>query len=86
MEFRFVEKFLPDDAKLKCPDDRDLAIMVLVTQLYNDIITNKPVYTVALHNKVKKAGNNSLELPKSMYEGVDAEFLIENQRLKGLVN
>lgn len=49
-------------------------------------MSGKPVFTVALHNKIKKANSNSLELPQNIVEGVDADFLLNNQREKGLIN
>jgi hypothetical protein len=60
--------------------------MVVVSQLYNDTVSEKPVYTVAMHNKIKKAGTNSLELPQNMVEGVDADYILNKQREKGLIN
>lgn len=48
-------------------------------------MSGKPVFTVALHNKIKKVDGNSLELPQNICEGVDAEFVLNNQREKGLI-
>lgn len=48
-------------------------------------MSSKPVFTVALHNKIKKAGGNTLELPQNICEGVDTDFVMNSQREKGLI-
>lgn len=83
--FRFSDKkFLPEEVTE--PDAADLKTMVVVSQLQNDTVSGKPVFTVALHNKIKKADANSLELPQNVVEGVDADFVLNTQREKGLIN
>lgn len=87
-QFRFAEKkiqkFMPEE--MTAPEEADLRIMVVVSQLYNETVSNKPVFTVALHNKIKKANNNSLELPDNICEGVDVDFLLDHQRKIGLIH
>ena len=39
-----------------------------------------------MHNKLKKVSNNSLDLPLNLCEGVDAEFMLSNQRERGLMH
>lgn len=82
--FRFAQKQAMPDEFIQ-PDATDLRTMVVVSQLYNETVSNKIVYTLALHNKIKKAETNSLNLPQNMCEGVDAEFLLNNQRERGLI-
>jgi len=38
-----------------------------------------------VHNKIKKAGNDSLQLPDNLSEGVDAQALLDSQRKSGLL-
>jgi len=77
-------EFRSDDVPI--PDLEDLKTMVVLTSLYNATITEKPVYTISVHNKLKKANGNSLELPQNLAEGVDADTLISKQRNIGLIN
>lgn len=46
---------------------------------------NKPVYVLAVHNKIKKAGNDSLQIPPNLTEGVDTQSLLDTQRKAGLL-
>lgn len=38
-----------------------------------------------MHNKIKKVGNDSLQLSTNLSEGVDAQTLLDSQRKAGLV-
>lgn len=67
------------------PGEADLKTMIVMTTLYNETVLTKPVFTVALHNKIKKSGGNTLELPLNICEGVDPDFAMNNQREKGLI-
>eukprot|EP00801_Mesodinium_rubrum_P011712 Mrub_11791.p1 GENE.Mrub_11791~~Mrub_11791.p1 ORF type:complete len:117 (+),score=17.90 Mrub_11791:187-537(+) len=77
--FRFAQnKSLPEE--IAEPEPQDLKTMVVVSQLYNDTISSKPVYTIALHIKIKKANNNnSLDLPRNLMKGADADFVLNHQ-------
>lgn len=81
--YRFTQKFMPEEVTE--PDPADLKTMVIVAQLYNNTVMDKPVYAVALHNKIKKADSNTLNLPQNICEGVDADALLNEQRENGLV-
>jgi len=74
---------LPDE--IVAPDEADLKTMVVMSELYRETVSSKPVFTVALHNKIKKLDGNSLELPQNICEGVDAEFVLDSQRESGLI-
>lgn len=80
---RFVQKFLPET--MVEPEEADLKIMVVMSALYSEIVSSKPVYTVSLHNKIKKAGGNALEIPQNVCEGADADFALNSQRVTGLI-
>jgi len=81
--FRFVQKSIPEE--ITAPEPADLKTMVIVAQLYNETVLNKPVFAVALHNKIKKANSNSLDLPQNICEGVDTDALMNEQRNAGLI-
>lgn len=81
--FRFVQKSIPEE--VTTPEPADLKTMVIVAQLYNETVLNKPVFAVALHNKIKKANSNSLDLPQNICEGVDTDALMNEQRNAGLI-